>query len=327
MKTVSYTEALRTALLEEMARDESVFLMGEDIGVYGGAFGVTRGLLDEFGRDRVIDTPISEGGFVGAAVGAGLVGQRPVVEIMFMDFVTLALDQMLNQAAKLRYVLGEQAKCPLVLRTPAGGGRCYGPTHSQSLEGLFLQVPGIRIAVPATPADARGLLKTAIRDNNPVLFVEHKMLYGQKGPIDPDGDGAVPFGEANLVAEGDDVTIVTWSRMTIEALLALPALEEDEITADVVDMRTLSPLDMDTVIDSVKRTGRVLIVEEGPRTGGVAAEIGCGIAEAAADYLDAPVRRLTTPDIPLSASPPLEQAALPDSRKIVQTVRELVEAG
>ena len=327
MTRISYTEALRTALGEELARDPAVLLMGEDIGAYGSAFGVTRGLLEQFGPERVIDTPISEGGFVGLAVGASLVGSRPVVEIMFMDFIMLTLDQMANQAAKLRYVLGEQARCPLVLRTPAGGGRCYGPTHSQSLEGLFFQIPGIKIAVPATPADARGLLKTSIRDDNPVLIVEHKMLYGEKGSVDLDADGAVPFGRANLVAEGDDATIVTWSRMTIEALLALPALDEEEITADVIDMRTLCPLDMDTVIESVKRTGRVLIVDEGTHTGGVSAEIGCRIAEAAADYLDAPVRRLTTPDIPLSASPPLEQAALPDSGKIVEAVRELVEMG
>lgn len=327
MKTVSYTEALRTALGEEMRRDESVLLLGEDIGAYGGAFGVTRGLLDQFGTGRVIDTPISEGGFVGVAIGASLVGSRPVVEIMFMDFITLTLDQMINQAAKLHYVLGSQAKCPMVLRTPAGGGRCYGPTHSQSLAGLFMQVPGIKIAVPATPADARGLLKTAIRDDSPVLFVEHKMLYGEKGGVDFEEDGAVPFGRANLVSQGDDVTIVTWSRMTVEALLALPTLEAEDITADIVDLRTLCPLDMDTVIESVKRTGRVLIVDEGTRTGGIAAEIGCRIAEVAGDYLDAPIHRLTTPDVPLSASPPLEQAALPDSRKILRAVVALVDIG
>ncbi len=323
MTTLSYTEALRTALAEELARDPRVLLIGEDIAVYGGAFGVTRGLLDRFGPARIVDTPISEGSFVGVGVGAALGGLRPVVEIMFMDFITLAVDQLVNQAAKLHYVFGPQAACPLVIRTPAGGGRCYGPTHSQSLEALFLHVPGIRIAVPATPADARGLLKTAVRDGNPVLFVEHKLLYPEKGPVDLDQDGAVPFGQARIAAAGTDLTIVAWSRMTVEALLAAQDLAAEGLSAEVVDLRTLAPLDIETVAASVRRTGRVLLVEEGTRTGGASAEIGLRIMEAAFEYLSAPPRRLTTPDIPIPASPVLEAAALPGRASIAQAARAL----
>lgn len=325
MRTVSYTEAIREALAEEMERDANVFLFGEDIGVYGGAFGVTRGLLDRFGETRVIDTPISEGSLVGAAIGASLAGSRPVVEIMFMDFITLAMDQILNQAAKLHYVLGEQARCPLVIRTPSGGGRCYGPTHSQSLEGMFMHVPGLRIVAPATPADARGLLKTAIRDDNPVLFVEHKLLYAEKAPVPFEEDTLVPFGSARVAREGDDLTIVAWSRMTVDSLLAADELAEEEMSVEVIDLRSLSPLDMETVAASVRKTGRVLVVDEGPRTGGASAEIACRIAESAFDYLDAPVRRLTTPDVPVPASPVLEQAALPNADTIADTAVALIE--
>jgi len=325
MKTVSYTEAIRETLAEEMQRDCDVFLFGEDIGVYGGAFGVTRGLLDRFGADRVIDTPISEAGLVGAAIGAALAGSRPVVEIMFMDFITLAMDQILNQAAKLHYVLGEQARCPLVIRTPGGGGRCYGPTHSQSLEGMFLHVPGLRIVAPATPADARGLLKAAIRDDNPVLFVEHKLLYGEKGPVPFEEGAVVPFGSAAVVREGDDATIVAWSRMTVESLLAAGALAEEDLNVEVVDLRSLSPLDMETVAASARKTGRVLVVDEGTQTGGASAEIACLVAESAFDYLDAPVQRLTTPDVPIPASSVLERAALPNADTIAAAAVALVE--
>ncbi len=325
MRTVSYTEALRETLAEEMQRDDDVFLFGEDIGVYGGAFGVTRGLLDRFGVDRVIDTPISEASFVGAAIGAALAGSRPVVEIMFMDFITLAMDQILNQAAKLHYVLGEQARCPLVIRTPAGGGRCYGPTHSQSLEGMFMHVPGLRIVAPSTPADARGLLKAAIRDDNAVLFVEHKLLYAEKGPVPFEEDGVVPLGSAAVAREGNDVTIVAWSQMTVESLAAAAMLAEEEVSVEVIDLRSLSPLDMDTVAASVRKTGRALVVDEGTRTGGASAEIACRIAESAFDYLDAPVQRLTTPDVPIPASPVLEEAALPNADAIADAVIALIE--
>ena len=325
MRTTSYTEALREALREEMTRDPDVFLMGEDIGIYGGAFGVTRGLFEQFGPERILDTPISEQGFVGAAVGAALAGSRPVVEIMFMDFITLAVDQMVNQAAKLRYVLGKQARCPLVLRAVGGGGRCYGPTHSQSLEAWFTHVPGLKVVAPATPADAKGLLKAAIRDDNPVVFMEHKLLYGRQGEV-PEGDDAlVPLGKARLARTGNDITLVAWSWMAAEAERAAEDLAAQGIDAEVVDLRSLIPLDLNTVIASVKKTHRVLIVQEACRTGGFGAEIGCRIFENVYDYLDAPIRRVTTPDVPLSASPALERAAMPDRNRIVEAAVEMIK--
>ena len=326
MREISYTEALREALTEEMKRDPTVFLIGEDIAEYGGAFGVTRGLLAEFGPERVRNTPISEPGFVGAAIGAAAAGSRPVVEIMFMDFMGLVSDQLVNMAAKLHYVFGKQVHCPLVLRTAGGGGRCYGPTHSQSLESWFLHTPGIKIAVPATPADAKGLLKSAIRDPNPVLFVEHKMLYGRRGPVPEGANVTVPFGRARVACAGDDLTIVAWSWMAAEAQIAVQELGACGVRAELLDLRTLAPLDMASVLSSVKKTGRLLIVEEGCRTGGVAAEIGAQVFEQAYDYLTAPLRRLTTPDIPVPASPELEKAALPDRNRIVQAALELMRA-
>jgi len=321
---MSYTEALRTCLAGEMRRDKSVFLFGEDIGVYGGAFGVTRGLLEKFGPERVIDTPISEGSFVGAAVGAALAGSRPVVEIMFMDFITLAADQLVNQAAKLRYVFGEQARCPLVLRTPAGGGRCYGPTHSQDLTAWFVHAPGLHVAAPSTPADAMGLLKTAIRSDSPVIFVEHKMLYNEKGPVSPRAR-PVPFGKARVARKGTDVTVIAWSWMALEAELAADHLEADGISVELIDLRTLSPMDTDTVIASVKKTGRVLIVEEGPRTAGVGAEIGARVFEQAFDYLDAPLTRLASPNVPVPTSPTLERAMIPNRESITSAILKILE--
>lgn len=325
MKMLSGVEALREALSEEMTADPSVFLMGEDIATYGGAFGVTRGLLDAFGPDRVINTPISEPSFVGAAVGAALAGSRPVVEIMFMDFITLAMDQLVNQAAKLHYVFGPQARCPLVVRAVAGAGRCYGPTHSQSLEAWFVHTPGIKVVAPASPADAKGLMKTAIRDDNPVLFVEHKLLYSLRGEVPEEGDQAIPFGRARCVREGEDLTIVAWSWMSVEAGLAAQELEREGISAEVIDLRTLVPMDMETVVESARKTGRVLIVEEAPGTGGVGAEIGFRIFEQAYDYLDAPIRRLAAADTPIPASPVLEQALLPNRVRIAEAAFELVE--
>ena len=324
MKTLTYTEALREALMEELARDPNVFLMGEDIGVYGGAFGVTRGLLHQFGSERVRDTPISEQGFVGAAVGAALAGSRPVVEIMFMDFITLAVDQLVNQAAKLRYVFGPQACCPLVVRTVGGGGRCYGPTHSQSLEAWFTHAPGLKVVAPSNPADAKGLLKASIRDDNPVVFMEHKLLYGSRGDVAEGEDALVPLGQARIVRPGTDVTIIAWSWMAAEAERAAIALEAQGVSAEVVDLRTLVPLDIETVLTSVRKTHRVLIVQEASKTGGFGAEVGCRIFENVYDYLDAPLRRLAVPDVPLSASPVLEQAAMPDRHRIARAALELV---
>lgn len=308
-----------------MSRDDTVFLLGEDIGSYGGAFGVTRGLLDKFGPERVIDTPISEQSFVGAAIGAGLVGSRPVVEIMFMDFITLAMDQLVNQAAKLHYVFGDQARCPIVIRTAAGGGRCYGPTHSQSLEAWFIHSPGLKVVAPSTPAEAKGLLKTAIRDDNPVLFMEHKLLYGTRGPVPSRGNITVPFSKARLVREGDDLTIIAWSWMTVEAEMAVDELADNGVNAELIDLRTLNPLDTECIVESAKKTGKVLIVEEACRTCGLSAEIGFQIFEHIYDYLDAPIRRVTAPDVPVSASPILEKAALPDKDKIVQSAMEIIE--
>ncbi len=326
MREISYTEALREALTEELQRDAGVFLLGEDIAAYGGAFGVTRGLLDLFGAERVRNTPISEGGFVGAAVGAAMTGCRPVVEIMFMDFMGLAADQLVNYAAKLRYIFGPQACCPLVVRTASGAGRSYGPTHSQTLEAWFMHTPGIKIAVPSTPADAKGLLKTAIRDNNPVLFIEHKMLYGRKGPVSDQPDYLVPFGQANVVRAGEDITIVAWSWMAMEAEMAAIELAQCGVNAEVLDLRTLNPLDMPSIVESVRRTGRILIVEEACRTAGPGAEIAAQLFEQVYDYLDAPIRRLSTPDVPIPASSVLEAAILPNRDRIVEAVLDLVQA-
>ena len=323
MRTLTFAEAVREAICEEMTRDENVFLMGEDIAVYGGAFKVTKDIVKEFGPERVRNTPISEGGFVGVAIGAGLLGARPIVEIMFMDFIILAMDQLINHAAKFHYVYGPEARVPIVIRTPGGGGRCYGPTHSQSLETFFLKAPGFRVAAPSNPADAKGLLKTAVRDDNPVIFLESKVLYPLKGDV-PEGDYTVPFGRARVVAEGEDVTVVAYSRMVLEAQRAAIALAEDDISADVIDLRTLNPLDMDTIVSSAQKTGRIVIVEEGTRTCGLAAEIGFQVFERIYDYLDAPIRRVTGADVPVPCSHVLEQAALPDAEKIRAAAEDLV---
>ncbi len=265
-----YSHAIREALLEEMERDPTVVLIGEDIAEYGGAFKVTADFVERFGRDRVRNTPISEGGFVGVAIGAALTGLRPVVEIMFMDFITLAMDQLINHAAKFRYMYHGQVKTPLVVRTPAGAGRRYGPTHSQTLERHFIATPGLVVIAPATPADAKGLLKAAIRCDDPVVFIESKVLYGQRGEV-PEGDQVTPIGRARVAREGEHATIVAWSRMVDESLRAAEALAGHGIEVEVLDLRTLAPLDMDAVAASVAKTGRVVVVEEGPLTGGVAA--------------------------------------------------------
>jgi pyruvate/2-oxoglutarate/acetoin dehydrogenase E1 component len=322
MRELTYWQALQEALREEMSRDRRVFLMGEDIGVYGGAFGVTRGLLADFGPERVRCTPISEATIVGTAAGAALTGMRPVVEIMFMDFLTLAMDQLANHAAKFRYMYGPQACVPMVIRTPAGGGRCYGATHSQSLEAWFLHVPGLKVVAPATPADAKSLLIAAIRDDNPVLFVEHKLLYATTGPV-PDGDHPVAIGEAAVPREGSDVTLVAYSYHAGIALQAAEELAARGIDAEVIDLRTLVPMDTETILASVRKTGRLVCIEEGTRSGGVGAEIAARVAESAYEYLDAPIRRIATPDVPIPFSPPLEQAALPKADDIVRTVEEM----
>jgi pyruvate/2-oxoglutarate/acetoin dehydrogenase E1 component len=323
MRELTYWQALQEALREEMQRDPLVFLMGEDIGEYGGAFGVTRGLLAEFGPQRVRCTPISEATIVGAATGAALTGMRPVVEIMFMDFLTLAMDQLANHAAKFRYMYGPQARVPLVIRTPAGGGRSYGATHSQSLEAWFLHVPGVKVIVPATPADAKGLLTAAMRDGNPVLCVEHKLLYATTGLV-PDDALPLPLGRAAVRREGRDVSLVAYSYYVGIALQAAEQLANDGIDAEVLDLRTLVPMDITSIVDSVRKTGRLVCIEEGTRTGGVGAEIAAQVAELAYEYLDAPIRRIAAADAPIPFSPALECEALPKLEDIVRTVREMM---
>jgi pyruvate dehydrogenase E1 component beta subunit len=313
-----YREALNAALREELARDQSVVLMGEDIGVFGGAFKVTEGLLEEFGERRVRDTPISENTIVGVGVGAAMTGLRPVVELMTINFSLLAFDQIVNHAAHIHYMFGGQARVPLVVRMPQGAGHQLGPTHSHCLEALFLHVPGLLVAVPASAADAKGLLKSAIREENPVIFIEHESLYGVRGEV-PDGeDELVPFGLARLVREGGDVTIVAISRMVLTAQAAAETLaREHGVQAEVIDPRTLRPLDLETILASVRKTNHCLIVEEGWPHGGVGANLAALISEQAFDHLDAPVQRVTGADVPMPYSKPLEDIAYPHEPQIV----------
>jgi pyruvate dehydrogenase E1 component beta subunit len=318
MAEMRYREALNAALREELRRDERVVLMGEDIGVFGGAFKVTEGLLDEFGERRIRDTPISENTIVGVGVGAAMTGLRPVVELMTINFALLAFDQIVNHAAHIHYMFGGQARVPLVIRMPQGAGHQLGPTHSHCLEALFLHVPGLLVAVPSTPADAKGLLKTAIRDENPVVFIEHESLYGLKGEVPDDEDELVHFGRARIAREGSDVTIVGISRMALTAERAAERLAaEHGVQAEVIDPRTLRPLDLDTILASVRKTNRCVIVEEGWPHGGVGANLAALIGEQAFDDLDAPVQRVTGADVPMPYSKPLEDIAYPHEPQVV----------
>lgn len=324
MRSLTYRDSLREALREEMRRDTSVFLLGEDIGrCWGGAFKVTDGLAGEFGDERVRDTPISESAIIGTAVGAAITGMRPVAEIMFGDLTALAMDQIANQAAKIRYMFGGQAACPLVIRTPFGAGVNIASHHSQSLEAWFMHVPGLNVAVPSTPYDAKGLLKTAIRGSNPVFFCEHKLLYPVEGEI-PEEEYTVPFGRADVKKEGSDATIVATLYMVHVALKAAKVLEKEGISAEVIDPRTLTPLDKQAIVRSVKKTGRMIIVSEDCKTGGVSAEIAASVAEEALDYLDAPIKRLAEPDTPIPFSPPLEQYVIPNEKMILKAVKEVI---
>jgi pyruvate/2-oxoglutarate/acetoin dehydrogenase E1 component len=317
MAQMRYREALNAALREELARDERVVLIGEDIGVFGGAFKVTAGLLDEFGERRVRDTPISENTIVGVGVGAAMAGLRPVVELMTINFSLLAFDQIVNHAAHIHYMFGGQATVPLVVRMPQGAGHQLGPTHSHCLEAMFLHVPGLLVAVPSTAADAKGLLKTAIRDENPVIFIEHESLYGVRGEV-PDEQELVGFGQARVAREGSDVTIVGVSRMALTAERAAGTLaEEHGVQAEVIDPRTLRPLDLDTILASVAKTNRCVIVEEGWPHGGVGANLAALISEQAFDDLDAPVRRVSGADVPMPYSKPLEDIAYPHEAQVV----------
>ncbi|MGI6113283.1 MAG: alpha-ketoacid dehydrogenase subunit beta [Mahellales bacterium] len=322
MREVTYWQALNEALREELDRDPDVFVMGEDVGIYGGAYGVTRGLYEDYGEERIRDTAISEQAIVGAAVGAAMTGMRPVAEIMYVDFLGVAMDQIFNQAAKIRYMFGGKAKVPMTLRTEGGTGRGLAAHHSQSLESWFLHVPGLKVVMPATPYDAKGLLKASIRDDNPVLFIEHKMLYGTKGKI-PDGEYIVPLGLAEVKKPGKDVTVVAHSRMLLYALEAAETLEKEGISVEVIDPRTLAPLDMDTIMTSVKKTGRVVLVEEGCKTGGVGGEIAAKIMEEGFYYLDAPIIRVAAKDVPIPMSPALEPLAVPSVEEIIGAVKKL----
>jgi pyruvate dehydrogenase E1 component beta subunit len=319
MAQLRYRDALNAALREELARDERVVLMGEDIGVFGGAFKVTAGLLEEFGEKRVRDTPISENTIVGVGVGAAMTGLRPVVELMTINFALLAFDQIVNHAAHIHYMFGGQVTVPLVVRMPQGAGHQLGPTHSHCLEALFLHVPGLLVAVPSTAADAKGLLKTAIRDENPVIFIEHESLYGVRGEVPEDEEELVDFGRARVAREGADVTIVGVSRMALTAERAAETLAaEHGVQAEVIDPRTLRPLDLETILSSVRKTNRCLTVEEGWPHGGVGANLAALISEQAFDDLDAPVQRVCGADVPMPYSKPLEDLAYPHEAQVVQ---------
>jgi pyruvate dehydrogenase E1 component beta subunit len=315
--TLSVREALRLALHQELEHDERVFLLGEEIGVFDGSYRVTAGLLEEFGEQRVRDTPISEEGFVGAAIGAAMAGGRPVVEIMTVNFSLLAMDQIVNNAAKIQYMFGGEAGCPLVIRTPGGGGSQLTAQHSQSFDAWFAHVPGLKVLSPATPADAKGLLKAAIRDDDPVLFLESFPLYNTKGDVPEDPDEVTPIGRARIAREGSDITLVAHSYAVIRALKAAEQLaDEHDVSAEVVDLRSLRPLDFETVADSVAKTNRALCVEEGWATYGVTAELAARISSGCFDDLDAPVLRVGATEVPLPYAKNLEQAALPDEHKI-----------
>jgi pyruvate dehydrogenase E1 component beta subunit len=323
MAQITYREALNQALREELERDERVFIMGEEVGYFGGAFKVTDGLLAVYGEKRVRDTPISELTITGAGIGAAMGGLRPIVELMTVNFGLLAMDQIVNNAAKMHYMFGGHAKVPVVIRAPQGAGHQLGAQHSQSLEAYFLHCPGLRVVIPATPADAKGLLKTAVRQENPVIFLEHESLYGVKGEV-PEGEHLTPFGQANVIRQGKDVTVVSYSKCVYDSIAAADALENEGIDAEVIDLRTLNPLDIGTVVESVKKTGKAIVVYEGWRTGGAGAEIAAQIYEAAFDHLDAPVERVATLDTPIPYNARLERAALPSAADIVRVAERLI---
>lgn len=320
MSERTYREALGDALREELGRDPGVLILGEDVAV-GGPFGVTKGLAEEFGQNRVINTPISEGTVVGLAVGAALLGARPVVEVMFTDFITLAMDQLVNHAGKLHYMSGGQLRVPLTVRVQGGALGGWGAHHSQCLEAWFQHIPGLRVVIPATPADAKGLLKSAIRDDNPVLFVEHRGLYASRGEV-PGGDHLVPLGVAAIRRPGQDVTLLALSRMVSVALEAAEELAAQGISVEVIDPRSLTPLDLDTIVASVKKTGRLVVVHEAVATGGVGAELAARVQEAAFDYLDSPILRVGAPFAPVPASLELEKLYVPGAARVASAVRD-----
>lgn len=323
MAEITYRQALHDAIRGELVRDENVFLLGEEIGTFEGSYKITAGLLKEFGPKRVVDTPIAENGFVGMATGAAMLGLRPIVEIMTINFIVLAMDQIVNHAAKIYYMFGGQCPIPLVIRTPGGGGQQLAATHSQNLEVWFAHVPGLKVVAPSTPADAKGMLRTAVRDNNPVIFLENLALYNVKGEV-PDDDYTVPFGKAKVSKEGTDLTVISYSRMAAVALDVARRLEqENKLSVEVVDLRSLRPLDMETVINSVKKTNRAIVFEEDWRSFGIGAEIAAMLQEEAFDSLDAPIKRVASIEVPLPYSKPLERAALTGAKQLMEAIEEL----
>lgn len=325
MREITYAQAVKEAMCEEMRRDENVFLMGEDVGIYGGAFGVSLGMVEEFGPERVIDTPISELGYVGAGVGAALLGMRPIVEIMFSDFISCAFDQIANQAAKIRYMFGGKARVPMVLRTPAGCGTGAAAQHSQSPEAWLLNVPGLKVIAPSTPYDAKGLLKAAIRDDNPVIFFENKLLYRRKGEV-PEEEYVLPIGKADIKREGSDISVITYGRMVPMCLDVAEKLAGEGIDLEVLDLRTLAPLDRQAITESVKKTGRAIIVHEACKTGGFGGEISASITESDAFYyLDAPVVRLGGMDVPIPYNLELESNVVPTAERLIEAAKKIME--
>ncbi len=323
MRELTYADALREALREEMLRDPHVVLMGEEIGVFEGVYKVTRGLLKEFGPERVRDTPISEAAIAGAAIGAALAGLKPVAEIMYMDFVPICLDQIATQAAKMHFMSGGKLKVPIVLRTQYSLGRVHGAQHSEFFPSWFFQVPGLKVVLPSTPHDGKGLLKAAIRDENPVVFIESGMLYRTKGPV-PEEDYITPLGQCDVKRKGDDLTIVAVSRVVNEALAAAAKLEEQGVTVEVIDPRTIQPLDLQTILESVKKTGRLIVASDDVKSGGIGSEIAAAVVEEGFDSLDAPIMRVASPNTPIPFSPTLEQAYMPNAEKIVIAAKKLI---
>ena len=324
MSVKSYAQSVRDVMAEEMRKDEAVFIMGEDVAEQGGIFGCTRGLLDEFGEKRVRNTPISEAAFVGAGIGAACTGMRPIVELMYMDFAYVAMDQILNQAAKIRYMFGGKAKVPMVIRGQQGVGRGNAGQHSQSVEAFFMHIPGIKVAMPSSAADAAGLLRTAIRDDNPVMFFEHKALYATSGEVPDDPDFMIPFGQANVVREGKDVTVIATHLYVDMAVGIAEKLAKEGIDVEVIDPRTLVPLDKATMIQSVKKTGRAVVVHEAHRTAGVGAELAAVISEEAFIYLDAPVERLGAKQCTLPFNLTLENAVVPQEEDVVRAIKKVL---
>ncbi|AVM26123.1 alpha-ketoacid dehydrogenase subunit beta [Bacillus pumilus] len=326
MREISYLEAVREAMSQEMRENQDVFILGEDIGVYGGAFGVTRGMIEEFGPERVRNTPISEAAIAGGAVGAALTGMRPILELQFSDFITIAMDQLVNQAAKTRYMFGGKGKVPLVVRTPAGSGTGAAAQHSQSLEAWMAHIPGLKVVQPSTAYDAKGLLKAAMDDDNPVIFYEHKLLYKTIGEV-PEEAYSIPLGKADVKRSGKDVTIVATAIMVHKALEAAKELEAEGIDVEIIDPRTLVPLDEETIIESVKKTGKCIVIHEAVKRGGYGGEIASMIAESEAfDYLDAPIKRLGGLAVPVPYNPTLEKAVIPQVPDIIEAAKELVRS-